>query len=154
MLYSWIKWLHILSSTVLFGTGAGIAFFHLAVKKQEGAAVQAAVLRIVVLADWCFTTPAVILQPLTGLWLVHIAGYSLDAEWLRWALTLYVLAGLCWLPVLWLQWRMRALAREATMRAADLPAEFYRYHRLWIALGVPAFVALLVVFYLMVFKPT
>ena len=153
MTYLWVKWLHIVSSTILFGTGIGIAFFKWYSDRMHDPRAQAAVLRIVVLADWYFTTPAVILQLLTGLWLADAAGYSLTDTWLLGALILYAVAALCWLPVLWLQWRMRALAQNAVAGQAQLPAIYHRYRHIWTALGVPALVSLLAVLYLMVFKP-
>jgi len=153
MAYLWIKWAHIVSSTILFGTGIGIAFFKWYADRTEAPAAQAAVLRIVVKADWFFTAPAVVTQLATGLYLASIGGWSLTQSWLRWALMLYATAGVCWLPVLWLQIAMRKLAEVAAMESAPLPLAYHRYRRLWTALGVPAFVALIAVFYLMVFKP-
>jgi uncharacterized membrane protein len=153
MEYLWIKWAHIVSSTVLFGTGIGIAFFKWASDRNADARVQAAVLKIVVTADWCFTTPAVVVQLATGLWLAQLAGLPLNSGWVFWALVLYFVAGACWLPVVWLQIKMHALAVEAVRRVTPLPEHYHRYRRYWFALGVPAFTALLAVFYLMVFKP-
>ncbi|HLA31367.1 MAG TPA: DUF2269 domain-containing protein, partial [Pseudomonas sp.] len=102
---------------------------------------------------WLFTTPAIILQPLTGLWMLQIAGFSLGSAWIVWTLLLYALAGACWLPVVWLQYRMRALALAAAAAEQALPAAYWRYARIWFCLGMPAFVAMLAVYALMVFKP-
>jgi len=154
MIYLWVKWLHIVSSTILFGTGIGIAFFKWYADRREDPPTQAAILRIVVLADWCFTAPAVITQLVTGLWLAQMTGLPLDSGWLFWALILYGIAGACWLPVLWLQLRMRSLAERAALTHEAIPATYHRYRKIWFALGVPAFLALLAVFYLMVFKPS
>jgi uncharacterized membrane protein len=153
MEYLWIKWLHIVSSTILFGTGIGIAFFKWYSDRREDARTQAAILRIVVKADWFFTAPAVVTQLVTGLWLANLAGLSLHDGWAFWALVLYFFAGACWLPVLWLQLKMRSLAEAAAADNDALPPIYHRYRKIWFALGVPAFLALLVVFYLMVFKP-
>jgi len=153
MLYLWIKWLHIVSSTILFGTGIGIAFFKWYSDRHEDARTQAAILRIVVIADWYFTAPAMITQLVTGLWLAHLADWPLRDGWLAWALALYFFAGACWLPVLWLQLKMRSLAEAAVAANMPLSAAYHRYRKMWFALGVPAFVALVIVFYLMVFKP-
>jgi uncharacterized membrane protein len=153
MAYLWLKWLHILSATVLFGTGIGIAFFKWYSDRHEDPHLQAGVLRIVVIADWCFTTPAVIIQPVTGLWLAHLAGIPLNSTWLIWAWILYSIGGACWLPVLWLQLRMRSLAEVAAATGEPLPALYHRYRKIWFALGMAAFLALLAIFYLMVFKP-
>jgi uncharacterized membrane protein len=152
MTYLLIKWLHVLSSTVLFGTGIGSAFYLLAASVQRDARVIAAVARYVVIADWLFTATTVILQPLSGGLMMHLAGLPLRTPWLLWSIVLYAVAVACWLPVVWLQMRMRDLAREATERQAALPAGYWRAFRYWVALGVPAFLAFLAVFYLMVVK--
>jgi uncharacterized membrane protein len=112
------------------------------------------VVRHVVLADWMFTTPSVILQPLTGLWLVYLAGFPLDSPWLVVSIALYLLAGVAWLPVVWMQIRMRGMAASAARDRTELPAQYWRYLNTWVALGVVAFLSLVVVFYLMVAKPT
>jgi uncharacterized membrane protein len=144
---------HILSSTILFGTDIGIAFFKWYSDRREDAPAQAAILRIVVMADWSFTTPAIFIQLVTGLRLAQLAGLPLRDGWVFWALVLYFVAGACWMPVLWLQLRMRALAESAVQANETLPADYHRYRKAWIALGVPAFISLAAVFYLMVFKP-
>lgn len=153
MEFLWLKWLHILSATVLFGTGLGIAFFKWSVDRSGDVRAIAVVMRRVVLADWLFTTTAVIVQPLTGLWLALLAGYPLTRGWVAWSLGLYLLAGLCWLPVVWLQLRMRDMAVRAAAEGGNLPARYHRYARIWFGLGIPAFAALIVVYYLMVFRP-
>ena len=151
--YLVVKWLHVLSSTILFGTGIGSAFYMLMASLGGDARVVHATVRKVVVADWIFTTPAVIVQPLTGFWLVHLAGFAWSSRWIAWSIGLYLLAGACWLPVVWMQIRMREMARLAAEQGAPLPERYYRWLRVWIALGVPAFLALVVVFYLMVAKP-
>jgi uncharacterized membrane protein len=109
--------------------------------------------RLVVRADWWFTTPTVILQPATGFALAHMAGWPMSTPWLALSLLLFVFAGICWLPVVWLQVRMAALAAQAHRDATPLPPLYARYQRYWELLGYPAFVAMVVVFYLMVNKP-
>jgi uncharacterized membrane protein len=151
--YLLIKWLHIVSSTVLFGTGIGIAFFKwITDRSGDVRAIRLSAERTV-LADWVFTTPAVIVQPLSGIALAHLAGFSFSNGWLLWSLALYCLAGACWLPVVSLQLRMRRLARLADDAKAPLPALYWRDARRWFWLGVPAFIALMGVFWLMVAKP-
>jgi len=153
MEYLLIKTLHVVSSTILFGTGIGSAFYMLLASVQPDTRIAHFVIRRVVIADWLFTTPAVIVQPATGLYLMHLAGFPLSSTWLALSIALYVVAGACWLPVVWLQIRMRELAADAAARGAPMPAAFRKYLRIWVALGIPAFVALVVVFYLMVAKP-
>jgi uncharacterized membrane protein len=153
MEYLLVKTLHVVSSTILFGTGIGSAFYMLLASTQRDAGIAHFVIRRVVIADWLFTTPAVIVQPATGVYLMHLAGFPLSSTWLALSIALYVLAGACWLPVVWLQIRMRNLAADAAAGGAPLPAAFRQYLRVWVALGIPAFVALVVVFYLMVAKP-
>lgn len=151
--YLWLKWLHIISATVLFGTGLGTAFYKWAVDRKKDVRVIAVVMDRVVLADWMFTTPSVVVQPITGIWMAVIVGYPLTSGWIGWSLMLYVIAGVCWLPVVYLQIRMRAMARDAVAKNSDLPMQYWRYAKWWFWLGVPAFSSLLVVFYLMVFRP-
>ena len=152
MLYLSLKYLHILSMVLLFGTGLGSAFYKWMADRSGNLAHIAVVNRHVVLADWIFTTPTVIFQPLSGLWMVYLLGLPLATPWVAISLGLYVFAGLCWLPVVWLQIRMRNLADAALIAQIPLPAEYWRYARVWFWLGVPAFVAMVGVVFLMVFK--
>ena len=146
-LYLTLKWLHIISSVLLVGTGLGSAFYMFFTNRSGNVQAQAVVTRLVVRADWWFTTPTVFIQPATGLAMAAVS------------MALYLVAGACWLPVVWLQLRMRDMAQE-TAEAAQaangdgvLPPLYWRYARWWEALGYPAFVAMAVVFYLMVNKP-
>lgn len=151
--YLFIKYLHILSATILFGTGIGIAFFKWTADRSADVRVIRIVCERVVLADWLFTTPAVVLQAVTGFGLAHLAGYPLRTGWILHAFCLYLFAGACWLPVVWLQIRMRAMARLADEASQPMPALYGAYARVWFWLGVPAFTALIAVYWLMVFKP-
>ena len=158
-LYLLLKWLHIVSSVLMVGTGLGSAFYMFFTNRSGNVQAQAVVTKLVVRADWWFTTPTVLIQPATGLAMAYLAGWPLSTPWLAWSLALYALAGLCWLPVVWLQLRMRDMAIEAAEAAQSaqgdgvLPPLYWRYARWWEALGYPAFVAMAVVFYLMVNKP-
>jgi uncharacterized membrane protein len=152
--YLWLKYLHIVSSTVLLGTAAGIAFFFVRAHATRDVRVIAAVARHVVIADVVFTASAVVVQPLTGIALAMIAGYSLSAPWLQWSIALYLLIGACWLPVVWLQIRMRNLAVTAATQAGTLPPQYAALYRWWTRLGWPAFLGVLIVFYLMIARPT
>lgn len=151
--YLILKWLHVLSSTVLFGTGIGTAFQMVWVMRDGDPHRIAGVAAGVVRADWLFTTPAGVIQPVTGIALAHVAGYSLAAPWLLATYALYVLAFFCWLPVVHLQIRIRDMAAAAAADAAPLPDHARRLYRRWFALGWPAFGALVVVFWLMVARP-
>jgi uncharacterized membrane protein len=151
--YLVVKWLHILSSTVLFGTGIGSAFYLLVASLSRDVRFTAGVTRWVVRADWLFTGTTAILQPATGVWLMQRAGFPLSASWLGWSIALYVLAIACWLPVVWLQMRLRDVAAQAARDGHPLPLAYWRYFRWWFALGVPALFAFLAVFWLMVAKP-
>lgn len=153
MLYDILKTVHLLSAAVLFGTGLGTAWFMWRADLTGEPATIAATARNVVLADWLFTLPAIIVQPLSGLWLVQLIGYSLTDPWLVWSYGLYLLAGVCWLPVVWLQIRMRDLAAEAAANHTPLSARYRRYASLWFVLGWPAFIAVMLIVYLMVAKP-
>ncbi|MGW8389601.1 DUF2269 family protein [Pseudoduganella sp. HUAS MS19] len=153
MEYLIVKWLHILSSTLLFGTGIGSAWYLLFAVISKNVQAIAVVTRILVIADWLFTGVTMIAQLVTGFYLIHLAGYPLETPWIRWSIVLYVVALLCWLPVVWLQVKMRDMAAESMRQAAPLPARFWRYFRAWVVLGIPAFFAFIAVFYLMVVKP-
>ena len=151
--YVIVKWLHILSSTFLFGTGIGSAFYMLFANVSRDVRAIAVVSRYVVIADWLFTATTAVIQPLTGFYLIHLAGYPLHSRWVMWSVMLYLLAGACWLPVVWLQMRMRDLAQAAVRNGGDLPAQYWQYFRTWFVLGVPAFIAFVAIFYLMVARP-
>ena len=151
--YLVVKWLHVVSSTFLFGTGIGSAFYMLFASLSRDARIAHFVTRHVVVADWIFTSTTVVLQPLTGVWMAHLAGLSLQTPWIFWSIVLYFVAGACWLPVVWMQLQMREMARIAVERNAALPQRYWRFLRVWIALGIPAFLALVIVFWLMVAKP-
>lgn len=152
--YLWVKALHVLSSVVMVGTGFGTAFYLFWANRSGSIAAQAVVSHWVAKADWWFTTPAVIFQPLSGLWLMHAAGWPYDAKWLMWTFGLYALAGVCWLPVVWLQLQMRDMAKQAHAEQQEsLPNRYWRYARYWEWLGYPAFIAMMVVYFLMVLKP-
>ncbi|OBV39566.1 DUF2269 family protein [Janthinobacterium psychrotolerans] len=153
MEYLIVKWLHIVSSTLLFGTGIGSAFYMLFTSLSRDVRAIAVVSRHVVRADWLFTATTVVFQPLSGFYMIHLAGYPLASAWIVWSIVLYLVAGACWLPVVWLQMRMRDMAQASARDNLALPALYWRYLRLWTALGVPAFFALIIVFYLMTAKP-
>ena len=154
MEYLLVKWLHILSSTVLFGTGLGSAYYMYFTNRSGELRAIAVVARRVVIADWLFTAPTAVIQPLTGLWLAELASLPWTTGWILWSLVLYGLAGACWLPVVWIQIRMAAMAERAVQAEEALPALFWRYHRWWVALGWPAFTAFIAIFFLMVLKPS
>ena len=151
--YLTAKWLHILSSTVLFGTGMGTAFQMVWAMRTHRVETIHSVASGVVLADWIFTTPAGIFQPLSGLWLIYLQGYSWAEPWLLATYGLYLLAFCCWAPVVHLQLRIRNLAAQALATNQPLPQSAHRAYRVWFALGWPAFTALVAVFWLMVNKP-
>lgn len=153
MAYLWVKWLHILSSTLLFGTGLGIAFFFWLAHRRGDARVIAETARTVVIADACFTAPAVIVQFFSGLWLARYLGLPLEVFWVKTALVLFFVIGACWLPVLGLQLRARNLAQAAVRDGRPLPPAYYRAMRWWFWLGWPAFLSVIAIFWLMVLKP-
>jgi uncharacterized membrane protein len=153
MLYEAVKTVHILSAAVLFGTGLGTAWFMWRADRSGDVAMIAATARNVVLADWLLTTPAVIVQPLSGLWLMQLAGYAPAEPWLLWTYGLYALAAACWLPVVRLQIRMRDLAAAARATGDPLPSDYRCLARAWFLLGWPAFLAVVIIVWLMVAKP-
>ncbi len=151
--YDLIKTLHVIGATVLFGTGAGIAFFMVMAHRTCDAALVAHTAGVVVIADTIFTASAVVVQPVTGALLARIAGYPLFEGWIGLSLLLYLVTGAFWLPVVWLQWRMRNLARDAARRGLPLPDAYHLFYRIWFAFGFPAFATVLGILLLMVAKP-
>jgi uncharacterized membrane protein len=151
--YLLLKWLHVIGATVLLGTGAGIAFFMLIANRSGDVRVIAGVTRIVVIADYVFTLSAVVAQPLTGALLARAAGYSLGEGWILLSIGLYLFTGAFWLPVVWMQSRMRDLARAAAEAGTALPDAYHRLFRWWFAFGFPAFTAVLAIFWLMIARP-
>jgi uncharacterized membrane protein len=152
MTYTTLKTLHILSMTLLFGAGLGSAFYKWMADRGGNAAHIAMTNRHVVLADWLFTTPTIVFQPVSGFWMAALAGWPLASPWIAASLGLYLLAGACWLPVVWLQIRMRDIAADSARRGVPLPPRYWRLARLWFRLGVPAFIAMTLTVALMVFK--
>ncbi len=150
--YLILKSLHILSAFLLFGTGLGSAFYKYMADRRGNIEAIAITNRHVVLADWLFTTPSVIFQPISGILLANLLKIPLSTPWLATAIALYILAGLCWLPVVVLQIRMRTLSEQAVHEQANLPSRYYQYARFWFWLGVPAFLAMFAVVFLMVFR--
>jgi uncharacterized membrane protein len=151
--YLLLKWLHILSSMLLFGTGIGSAFYLLFGSLSRDVRGIALIARLVVMADWCFTAPTVIFQPVSGIYLARLAGYPLHEGWVMQSMVLYGFAVACWLPVLWIQLRMRDAAATALRSGGVLAPRYWRYLALWSVLGTLAFLALMAVIYLMVIKP-
>ena len=147
------RWLHVIGACVLLGTGAGIAFFMVMGHRTRSAVLVAHVAGTVVLADFLFTATAVVIQPLTGVWLARIIGWPLTTPWIAVSLGLYALIGVFWLPVVWLQMQMRDLARTAAATGEELPAAYHRYYRMWFAAGFPAFAAVLAIVWLMLERP-
>jgi uncharacterized membrane protein len=152
-LYLLLKTAHVIGATVLFGTGAGIAFFMLMAHRTADARLIAHTAGIVVIADTLFTATAVVVQPITGGALALLSGYSLFHGWIALSLVLYVVTGVFWLPVVWMQIRMRDLARAAADTGSPLPDAYHRLWRLWFAFGFPAFAAVMAIIWLMVVKP-
>ena len=152
-LYSIVKTLHIISSTILFGTGIGIAFFMLRSHFTNNHHEKLYAARNTVLADMIFTLPAVIVQPLTGMWLVWQGGYGWMDLWLVVTYVIYIIAGLCWLPVVWIQIQLKNMLVESVANGTELPKRYHKLFKIWFLLGWPAFAGLVVVFFLMVAKP-
>jgi uncharacterized membrane protein len=150
----WLKYAHILGAILIFGTGLGTAFHMWCAHRTGRPEVIAAVGRSTVLADWLFTAPSVVLQPVTGALLIRAHGWSPLEPWIAWSLGLYALVGACWLPVIWLQLEMQRLAAAVALQGGrELPTRYHRLARTWFVLGWPAFIAMFTILHLMVFKP-
>ncbi len=148
-----LRWLHVIGACVLLGTGAGIAFFMLRAQRTADARIIAHVAGTVVIADWLFTATAVVLQPITGILLARALGWPLSEGWIAVSLLLYLLVGAFWLPVVWIQHRLRDLARTAAAQGGALPPEYHRLYRLWFLSGFPAFAGVLAILWLMIARP-
>lgn len=148
-----LKLIHIISSTPIFGTGLGTAFFMWRADSSDDLNVLATTARHVVVADWVFTAPAIIIQPLTGLAMIYLSGLPLSSHWVMVSIVLYLLVGLFWLPVVWIQIRVAGMATEAVERGDEFSDSYKKYLRWWYLLGWPAFMMLMYIFYLMIFKP-
>ncbi|RCW28430.1 putative membrane protein [Ciceribacter lividus] len=149
-----LRFLHVVGATVLLGTGAGIAFFMVVAQRTRDPAVIAHVAGTVVLADTVFTATAVIVQPITGYLLAKTIGWPLTEGWIVIALALYVVTGLFWLPVVWIQLKLRDIARAAAAAGTALPPAFTSLYRIWFACGFPAFFAVLAIIWLMLARPS
>ena len=153
-LYTIVKTAHIISATVLFGTGIGIAFFMFRSYFTQNLYEKLYAAQNTVLADYVFTFPAVIIQPLTGIALIHMTGYAWTDLWLSLTYIIYILAGLCWIPVVCIQIKLKNLIAESIAKDQELPALYHTLFKIWFVLGWPAFIGLVVVFFLMVAKPS
>lgn len=147
------RWLHLIGAAVLFGTGSGIAFFMVMAHRTGDAKLVAHVVSTVVVADFLFTASAVVVQPLSGIWLAWLVGWPLDTPWILWSIGLYLFVGMLWLPVVWMQMRMRDLVKRAVAQNSPLPEAYNRLYRAWFMFGVPAFLAVLAIFWLMIERP-
>lgn len=152
-IYLIIRTLHILSSTILFGTGIGIAFFMFRSHFTNDIHEKLYAARGTVLADYIFTFPAVIVQPATGAWLAWQGSFDWMELWLVMTYVIYIIAGACWLPVVWIQIELKKMLIRSVADGTELPARYYRLFKIWFILGWPAFIGLVAVFFLMVLKP-
>ena len=152
-LYLPLKWLHIVSATVLFGTGLGTAFHFWLTCRRGGVAAIASAARTTVVADFVFTLPAAIVQPVTGVALAILAGYPLASTWITGTIVLYAIAGACWIPVVFIQLRLRDIAMRHARDGTAPGDEFHRLFRHWFALGWPAFISMMLILWLMVSRP-
>ncbi len=152
-LYFFVKTVHIISATILFGTGIGIAFFMIRSYFTEDLQEKLYASHNTVLADYIFTLPAIIAQPLTGFWLVWHSGYAWMSRWLFATYVIYMIAGLCWLPVVWIQIQLKKMVLHSIENGTPLQARYNKLFKLWFLLGWPAFIGLVAVFFLMVMKP-
>ena len=152
--YILLRYLHVLGAIIILGTGTGIAFFMLMAHRTHDAAFVARTAGVVVTADMLFTATAVIAQPVTGYFLARVTGVSLWEGWLGLSLLLFGVAGVFWLPVVWIQTRMRDLAREAVLAGTGLPPAYHRLYRIWFLFGFPGFGSVMAILWLMIARPS
>lgn len=152
--YFIVKTLHILSAMLILGTGMGTAFYLFFANRSGSVPAQSVVSYWVCKADFWFTTPAVIFQLCSGLWLMHKLNMPFSATWIWASLGLYAFAGICWLPVVWWQIQMRDIAKRANDKnESTLPSEYWQLAKKWELLGYLAFPAVVAIVFLMVIKP-
>lgn len=152
MTYLVLKYVHLLSMVLLFGTGLGSAFYKWMADSSKNIMHIQQTNRLVVIADWVFTTPTVIIQPVTGIWMVIISNLPFTTTWVWVSLLLFGIAGACWIPVVWLQIKMQKLSDIAVRDNQPLPEQYWKYVKIWFYLGIPAFLSVLMIMMLMVFK--
>ena len=152
MTYLVLKYLHIISAILLFGTGLGSAFYKFMADRSGNLQHIAITNKNVVFADWIFTTPTVIFQPISGIWMAHIIGLPLTTPWIMLSIILYIIAGACWLPVVYLQIKMQRISYDAWKSQQQLPKTYWKYAKIWFVLGIPAFFAMILVVLLMSLK--
>jgi len=153
MLYFLVKYLHVLGAIVILGTGSGIAFFMLMAHRTDNAEFIARTASVVVIADAIFTLSAVILQPVTGGLLMMFSATAITERWILASLALYAIAGVFWIPVVFMQIEMRDLARKAAEQQAALPERYFVLFRRWFGFGFPGFGATTLILWLMIAKP-
>lgn len=149
--YFILKFVHILTATLLFGTGIGTAFFMLMAYVSKDVATLKRTTCHVVLADWLFTAPSVVLQPITGIALMWMLHYAFNTLWFVLVIVLYLVVGCCWIPVVYIQYQLRNTVKNLALNE-PLPARYHRLMRWWIALGIPAFIGVMLLYWLMVSK--
>jgi len=154
MAFELLKFMHIIGACVLLGTGAGIAFFMLMAHRTGDAHFVAQTADTVIVADFIFTTTAVLVQPITGVLLAWEVGWTLSEKWILLSVGLYFFVGVFWLPVVWIQWKMRNLARDAAVEGEQLPDAYHTLFRIWVVCGFPAFFAVLAIVWLMIVRPS
>jgi uncharacterized membrane protein len=152
-LYFILKYLHVLGAITILGAGSGIAFFMLMAHRSGDAAFIARTAAVVVIADMLFTLTAVIAQPITGGVLMRLSSTGITERWLATSLVLYLVAGLFWVPVVFMQIEMRDLAREAFEKRVPLPPRYFALFRRWFAFGIPGFGSVMIILWLMIAKP-
>jgi len=148
-----VRWLHVIGACVLLGTGAGIAFFMLMAHRTKKPAIIAHTASIVVIADMLFTASAAVVQPISGVALAWLSGWSLSEGWIILSVILYVVVGVFWLPVVWIQIRLRDLAWQADEAGGPLTEQYHQWFRVWFLCGFPAFLAMLAIVWLMLSRP-
>ena len=157
-MYFLLKTIHIISASILFGTGIGIAFFMFRSLFTHDISQKYYAVSNTVLADYLFTLPAVILQVVSGILLLQKTGYAWNSQWLLMSYGFYLLAALCWLPVVWIQIKLKKILayhiEHKIPFSVKAHPQYQLLFRIWFILGWPAFISLVAIFYLMVQKPT
>ncbi len=145
--YFLLKLIHILSATLMIGTGLGSAFYLYLTYKKSAVQTVKEVLNFVILADTIFTTPSVIIQLITGIMLSDLLGL-LYTDWFWLVLAVSVIVLVLWLRAAFIQFKLKKLLEEEN----KLSPKFHHLMNIWFILGVPSFGGAIYLYYLMVYR--
>ncbi len=147
MSYPLLKLIHIISATIMIGTGLGSAFYLYFTYKKGQVSTVKEVLKLVVTADTIFTTPSVVIQFITGLLLSNLLGFTYT-NWFWVVLSVSFVVLILWVRAALIQLKLKKILDKEK----SLTVQFHRLMKIWFYLGVPSFLGAVYIYYLMVYK--